>query len=645
MTGRDLSPPAVASFDVRSLDVADAAAAIAIDGRTAALARRPAVEARSLDVQSGVDISQSWRRTRPAVKTFGMRFPEADVVLPVAPATETPTTKIAAGPPAACKGGLNRGTRRTRTRVAPPTSALSLKDRLYYLLMPPIESWLRGQELVLPFEPFRYQYEGVAWLFARQAGLLADEMGLGKTMQAIVTIRMLLRAGQVRRVLIVCPKPLIPNWQRELATWAEEIPVAVVEGRHERRELMWRSPRVPVLLANYEVMSRDFNDWLSQADPHGRRSGCETAGGEAAIGEAADLPSFDLVLLDEAQRIKNRDSATARAARAIPRRRSYLLTGTPIENSPAELAALFEFLDIVPGGAEPDLRGLQRLAGDYILRRTKELAQPDMPPRIDRDTVIDLAPAQRSAYEQAEKDGVVQLDALEQAITVQHVFELVLRLKQLANYCPVTGESAKLERLRADMEEIAASGGKAILFSQWTRTIDWIAERTQDFGCLVYHGGIPTAQREPILDRFQHDPDAHLLLMSYGTGAVGLNLQFAHYVFLFDRWWNPAVEDQAVNRAHRVGVKKQVIVSRFICRDTVEERIDRVLQEKRALFEAVLGEADDACDRRMLTAGEIFGLFDLKARDREGTTREIAPDVPELTDDFDENQAKMYRAA
>ena len=571
-------------------------ATLRTDGANAALARALPVEPTATPLLPPATIADTWQATRPRVRTFGMVFPEAEEFAAEAPVAAVPSKK-----PAKCRGGR----RHSRTRIAPPQNALSLKDRLFYLLQPPIESWLRGQELVLPFEPFRYQYEGVAWLFARQAGLLADEMGLGKTMQAIVAIRMLLRSGQAKRVLIVCPKPLIPNWQRELATWAEEIPVAVLEGRTEKRDLLWNAPQMPVVLCNYERMARDINDR-----------------------EDDELPSFDLVVLDEAQRIKNRESATAQAARRIPRSRSYLLTGTPIENSPAELAALFEFLDVVPPGAEPDLRQLQKLAAGFILRRTKELAQPDMPPRIDRDTIIELAPAQRVAYDAAEADGVIRLDALEEAITVQHVFELVLRLKQLSNYDPVSNESAKLERLRADMEEIAASGGKAILFSQWTRTIDWLADRTQDFGCLVYHGGIPTAKREPILDEFKNNPDKHLLLMSYGTGAVGLNLQFAHYVFLFDRWWNPAVEDQAVNRAHRVGVKQQVIVSRFICRDTVEERIDRVLQEKRAIFDAVLGEADDSCDRRMLTAGEIFGLFNLKKKERDGDVVEIAPEMP-----------------
>jgi SNF2 family DNA or RNA helicase len=247
-----------------------------------------------------------------------------------------------------------------------------------------------------------------------------------------------------------------------------------------------------------------------------------------------------------------------------------------------------------------------------------------MPPRIDRDAELELTDAQESAYRIAEKEGVIQLNDLGDSITVQHVFELVLRLKQIANYDPLTGESAKLERLQADMEEIAASGGKAILFSQWTKTIDWLEPRLKEFNPLIYHGGVPTKQREPILAKFKQDQKAHILLMSYGTGAVGLNLQFAGYVFLFDRWWNPAIEDQAVNRAHRIGVKNPVIVTRFISRNTIEERIDRVLREKRELFEMVLGEGDNNNRSLSLSASEIFGLFDLKARHKDGA-RSIGP--------------------
>jgi SNF2 family DNA or RNA helicase len=431
--------------------------------------------------------------------------------------------------------------------------------------------------------------------------LLADEMGLGKTMQTITAIRLLLRSGQARRIVLICPKPLIPNWQREFKTWAEELPVVTVEGNGARRRMLWTMPGVPILIANYELMARDI----------------------AEIPED-EQPKFDLLVLDEAQRIKNRDSNTAVTARSIRRRRSWALTGTPIENRPEELGALFEFLEVIPKGGCPDIRQLSKLAKKYILRRTKDLVMKDMPPRIDRDAELELTDAQESAYRIAEKEGVIQLNELGDSITVQHVFELVLRLKQIANYDPLTGESAKLERLMADMEEISASGGKAILFSQWTKTIDWLEPHLRPFNPLIYHGGVPTKQREPILAKFKQDPDAHILLMSYGTGAVGLNLQFAGYVFLFDRWWNPAIEDQAINRAHRIGVKNPVIVTRFISKNTIEERIDRVLREKRELFETILGEGDNSNRTLSLNASEIFGLFDLKARHKDGA-KSIGP--------------------
>ncbi|MCA9049170.1 MAG: DEAD/DEAH box helicase, partial [Planctomycetaceae bacterium] len=370
--------------------------------------------------------------------------------------------------------------------------------------------------------------------------------------------------------------------------------------------MLWTMPGVPILITNYESMTRDLSEFPED-----------------------EAPKFDLLVLDEAQRIKNRDSRTAQVARGIQRRRSWALTGTPIENRPEELVSLFEFMEVLPPRATPDLRQLSGLAEEHILRRTKDLVMKDMPPRIDRDAELELTEAQQYAYRVAEKEGVIHLNELGDSISVQHVFELVMRLKQITNYDPLTNESAKLERLVADMEEISASGGKAILFSQWTKCLDWLEPRLKQFNPLIYHGGIPHKRREPILKKFKEDPDAHIILMSYGTGAVGLNLQFAHYVFLYDRWWNPAIEDQAINRAHRIGVTSPVIVTRFICRDTIEERIDRVLSEKRALSESILGEGDNDNPSLGLNASEIFGLFDLKKRTHKGQPQSIGPVRPE----------------
>lgn len=599
--------PLISEPECLSIDLT-AKVDIVSTGFNPALKREPQISVHSIPLATIPEFVPSWKPRRIPIKCIGLKMPEGIDFDPPEEKKETTSDGIELKkiePSKEKKKDTDPEKRVTRTRVKAPRDALSLQDRLFYLLQPPLESWLAGQEMIMPFEPFPYQYEGIAWLFARHSALLADEMGLGKTMQTITGVRLLLRSGQVNRILLICPKPLIPNWQREFKTWAEELPIVTIEGNGARRKMLWTMPGVPILITNYESMTRDI----------------------ASMPEE-EQPKFDLLILDEAQRIKNRDSRTAQVTRSINRRRSWALTGTPIENSPDELASLFEFLEVIPARATPDIKQLAKLTEEHILRRTKDLVMKDMPPRIDRDAELELTPAQQSAYTYAEKEGIIQLNELGDSISVQHVFELVMRLKQLTNFDPLTNESAKLERLVADMEEIAASGGKAILFSQWTKTIDWLTERLQQFNPLVYHGGVPTKKREPILTKFKEDPNAHIILMSYGTGAVGLNLQFAHYVFLYDRWWNPAIEDQAINRAHRIGVSAPVIVTRFICKDTIEERIDLVLREKREMAEAILGEGDNDNVSLGMDASQIFGLFDLKKRTKEGSAS-IGPDVQE----------------
>jgi SNF2 family DNA or RNA helicase len=289
------------------------------------------------------------------------------------------------------------------------------------------------------------------------------------------------------------------------------------------------------------------------------------------------------------------------------------MTGTPIENRTEDLVNIFAFVD--PGRIPPDTppKMLPSLTSDYILRRTKEMVATDMPPRIIRDAYLELAPGQREAYDLAEKEGVVHLNALGDTITVQHVFELVMRLKQICNFDPRTGQSAKLERLLADMEEVAANERKAIIFSQWVEPLETLAQYLKPFGPLLYHGKVPHKDRQGVLDQFKSDPTKHVILMSYGTGSVGLNLQFTNYVFLFDRWWNPAIEDQAINRAHRLGQKSSVFVSRFISSNTIEGRIAEVLDQKRALFNEMI-EQNGPPPSLGLNEEDVFGLFDIQAR-------------------------------
>ena len=480
------------------------------------------------------------------------------------------------------------------TRIRPPGDVIKLEDRLHYLLQPALEALLAERSLEFPLHPFPYQLEGIAFLYARHAAILADEMGLGKTMQAITAIRLLIRSGELRSVLLVCPKPLVTNWQREFDLWAPEIPILAIGGDQARRRWQWQLPDMAVKIANYELLHRDCELFATRDDA-----------GRSPV-------RFDLVVLDESQRIKNRAGATNQAARAIHRGRSWALTGTPVENSTEDLVGIFEFL--APGFLSPEMkpRRMGRTISDYVLRRTKDQVLTDLPPKLFRDADLDLTPEQRESYEMAEREGVLRLSGMRQSATIQHVFELVLRLKQICNFDPASGASSKLERLEADLDELAASGRKAIVFSQWVETLERLARHLDRFGPLEYHGRIPSRRRDAVISRFREAPDRHVLLISYGAGGVGLNLQFADYVFLFDRWWNPAVEDQAVNRAHRIGVAGPVTVTRFLMLGTIEERIDRILQEKRELFDTVFSGAE-AHRKLGLTQEELFGLFDLKS--------------------------------
>lgn len=501
-------------------------------------------------------------------------------------------------PPASAASKRKRSTRKKsfatleRHRIKPPNEVVKLQDRLYYLLQPPLDLLVGSGQLNFPFDPFPYQLDGIAFLFPRYAAVLADEMGLGKTMQAISTIRLLLCSGEVRSVLLVCPKPLVTNWLREFEVWAPEIPVAAIGGNAAKREFQWRSPDVPVKVANYELLMRDKETVLD--------SGLH----------------FDLVALDEAQRIKNRNSTTSEIVRAIPRTRSWALTGTPVENSPDDLVGIFDYLS--PGYLKTGMpmNQMAKASRDYIMRRTKDMVMDDMPPKLYRDAELDLTPEQWATYESAESEGVIQLEELDQELTIQHVFELVLRLKQICNFDPATGSSAKLERLVADMEEVAASGKKAIVFSQWVNSIDKMKPALQRFGPLEYHGRVPHKKRDGVIDQFKHDPDCNVILMSYGAGSVGLNLQFCEYVFLFDRWWNPAIEDQAINRAHRIGAKGAVTVTRMLAMNTIEQRIASVLDQKREMFDLLFADKEGPIQPGKsggLTRDEIFGLFDLRA--------------------------------
>lgn len=556
-------------------------------GFQAALARKPKVIVQKAKLEFDRPRRVTIPIGKPKIKTFSLAFSGGAAAPAFLQSKTKPEKSTALATTEPAPPSEEKKPPKKYTRLKPPGDLVKLEDRLFYVLQPPLEVWAAGAQVEFPFRPFPYQFEGIAFLYPRYAALLADEMGLGKTMQTISTMRLLLRAGEVRNVLLICPKPLVNNWQREFTAWAPEIPILAIEGDQAKRRWQWSVCDVAVKIANYELLQRD-RELLE--DPQMR---------------------FDLVVLDEAQRIKNIDNTTSQIVRRLHRRRSWALTGTPIENRPDDLVGIFEYL--APGYLSTSMKPhrLGELASEYVLRRTKDKVLTDMPPKMIRDEFIELSPAQLDSYRLAEDKGVLRLSSMGEELTIQHVFELVLRLKQICNFDPLTGDSSKVDRIVAELEEVAASGQKALIFSQWVDSLEELAKRLAHLNPLEYHGRVPHHQRAGIIDRFKAEKKHSVILMSYGAGGVGLNLQFATYVFLFDRWWNPAIEDQAINRAHRIGAAGPVTVTRFIAADTVEERIDRVLSEKRELFASIF--SDDAPQRNLgLNKGEIFGLFKLR---------------------------------
>lgn len=515
----------------------------------------------------------------------------------------------------------------------PPTPKGTLEDRLRWILTPPIHELLSDPQLTLPQKPFPFQTMGIKWLYDRDSALLADEMGLGKTMQAIIAARLLWRAGTINLILVVCPKTLIPTWQNEFAKWWPPVTENVkVIGPDRLFDLRLATPNITVKIINYESLAREDPGELKK-----------------------DTYGHDLFIIDEAQKIKSPGSKTAQAVKAMKAPRRWALTGTPLENRIEDLISIFDF--VRPGLLRQDQS--QQIVKDrirpYMLRRLTNEVMLELPDKIEQDFELELDPEHRETYDRLERDGVVELNAKGDSITVTHVFALINKLRQVCNFDPATGASAKLERLLEDLEDVAGSHRKALVFSQFVeqpfglkrlgaelekRQIADRQETTWQF--LQLHGQIPPTKREGIIKQFLSDPDALALLLNYTVGGLGLNLQAANYVFLFDRWWNPAVEDQAVKRAHRIGQTEKVFVRRFYCKDTIEERILRKLAEKRRLFRNIIDEGRPEPDSLGLSEEEIFQLFNLKVRPGKKSQSTVPPLV--VLDNMDPQQFEVMVA-
>ena len=422
-----------------------------------------------------------------------------------------------------------------------------------------------------------YQQAGIARLIQGSV-LLADDMGLGKTIQAIGALRVLAADGVP--ALVVAPAGLVLQWRAQLRGWASDLRLATVLGNAEERGQAWRRD-AQVYLTSYDSLRGD----ILLPGPAGPRH-----------------RDWAVVIADEAQRIKNRDTEAAIAVKRLRARRAWALTGTPLENRADDLVSILDF--VAPGRFDRRemMVGLRRLLEQVQLRRRRADVLQDLPAKTVFQIDPGLTSAQRAAYDLAEREGIVWLRGLGAQVQVTQVLEVLLRLKQICNAAPDDGQSAKLDDLERRIEAMAAQGSKALVFSQFVQEpfgVHAIARRLDRFSPLMLTGGQDAAARSHVLAQFAHDDRRKVLVLSLKAGGVGLNLTAASVVFHFDRWWTAAVEVQAEDRAHRMGQMRPVQVFAYVCGDTVEQRIAAIIAGKQRLFDHLVENTD---------AGALAGL-------------------------------------
>jgi len=446
-------------------------------------------------------------------------------------------------------------------------------------------------DLVATLRP--YQREGVDRLaFLRDAGLgalLADDMGLGKTLQALCAIR--------GRTLVVCPTSVLHNWKDEIARFRPALRHAIYHGASRAIDAS-----ADVTLTTYAILRLDE----------------ETLAAEA----------WDTLVLDEAQNIKNPDSQVTGAAWRLPAQFRLALTGTPVENRLEELWSQFHFLNRGLLGARDDFderyarpiaagepgaaERLRRRIRPFVLRRLKRDVAPELPPRTEAVLYCELTAEERAVYDAVRAATVPALvQALEKGGSVLQALEALLRLRQAACHPGLVpghsaATSAKVARLLEVLDTVVADGHKALVFSQWTSLLDRIEPHLVAASLPFVRLDGATRDRGAVVAQFQDEAGPPVMLVSLKAGGTGLNLTAADHVILLDPWWNPAVEDQAADRAHRIGQERPVLVYRLVAEATVEERILALQQSKRALADAAIGDAERAA---ALTRDDILALL------------------------------------
>ena len=426
-----------------------------------------------------------------------------------------------------------------------------------------------------------YQRQGIDWLvFLRRAGLgalLADDMGLGKTLQALCAVE--------GRTLVVAPTSVLHGWMREIDRFRPELRYSLYHGPGRRLD-----PEVEITITSYALLRQDV--------------------------ETLSAPTWDCVVLDEAQMIKNPESQIARAAFELDAKARFALTGTPVENRLDELWSQLQFLNpgllggraqfrdrysrpIAEGDRDVAARLRQRIR-PFLLRRLKKDVAPDLPPLSEIVLDCELSTEERAVYDSVRAATVREVvERLRAGGNVMAALEALLRLRQAACHSSLvpgqessTASSTKLETLYARLEEAVADGHKALVFSQWTSLLDHVEPGLRERGISWLRLDGSTRNRGEVVDRFQSEGAEPVMLLSLRAGGTGLNLTAADHVFLLDPWWNPAVEAQAADRAHRIGQERPVVVHRLIARNTVEEGILALHTRKRALADAALEDAD-----------------------------------------------------
>lgn len=437
---------------------------------------------------------------------------------------------------------------------------------------------------------FPYQVEGVAFLVSRGRALLADDMGLGKTLQAIAAAAWLAEHESVQRILIACPASLKHQWQREITKFTEH-QAQIIQGGPSMRQVQYKTPSLFVIV-NYELVLRDLSVISSTLKP-------------------------DLLILDEAQRIKNWQTKIASTIKLIPSKYAFILSGTPLENRLQDLYSLLQVVDARVLGPLwrcmldfhiTDERGkilgyrnlseLRRRIAPVMLRRDRSLVKDQLPERSEVRLDIPMTNVQQELHDSAlSAAGRYANIAKRRLLTPNEQNRLLSALQQARMACNAAGlvdkvsqDSPKLDELARLLEDLCLqSNRKAVVFSQWERMTAMVESRVEQMGlgCVRLHGGIPTHKRGDLMDRFRED-DSIQVFISTDAGGVGLNLQSASILINLDMPWNPAVLDQRIARVHRLGQQENVQVFLLIAENAYEEHVTKLVQGKRNLFDNVI---------------------------------------------------------